>query len=125
MKIRRDPLDILFSEFIRKRAILRGHCCERCGHGKASYHELEAAHCHGRGAKSVRFDPDNSLGLCYGCHRYIDSQHVEKERLFREKIGDEGYEALKLRYLLKRPKPDRELIAIWLHEKIKEIGYVE
>lgn len=123
-KIKRDWLDDLFSEYIRKRAILRVGGCERCGAGKASYKELQCMHNHGRGKQSVRFDPDNALGGCYGCHSHIDSQHTAKEQLFREKLGDKRYEALEARALIKG-KPDRKMVSMWLRAKIKKMGYVQ
>ena len=124
MKIKIDPLDRLCSEYARKRAIIRCGGCERCGKGKASWKDLQCMHNHGRGKQTVRYDPDNILGGCYGCHRYIDSQPTAKKKLFREKLGDERYEALELRALLTRPKPDKEAIKIWLQKEIKKMGYV-
>jgi hypothetical protein len=35
--------------------------------------------------------------MCYGCHRVIDKEKEEKERLARMYLGDERYEALMLR----------------------------
>jgi len=81
--------DALHREFIRRRAMLRVGGCERCLKVKASFKDLDTAHCHGRGKHSVRWDERNSLGLCGGCHRHIDAQLSEKEALFRRILGDD------------------------------------
>ena len=84
-KIRIEPLDKLFSEFIRRRA---GHGCERCGHWKASYLELECSHFIGRAKKSVRWDEGNAAGLCFGCHQYLGSHPLEHVEWFKQRLGD-------------------------------------
>ncbi len=104
--IRRTAQDIKFSKMIRERD---DWTCQRCG----SVHlpnsrGLHCAHCFTRrcGActsKSpkphtcTRHDPDNALALDYGCHQFVDSHPDEKERLFREKLGDEAYDELAAR----------------------------
>jgi hypothetical protein len=40
----------------------------------------------------TRFDPENALALCYGCHQFIDSHAAEKETLFRLRFGNEAYD---------------------------------
>ena len=110
-KIRRDPLDDLFSEYIRKRAMVRVGGCEKCktmkfdttredGSTKPAYMQLEAAHYHGRGPHATRWDIDNSAGLCMGCHSYLDANPVEKTAWFKEQLGDEAFELLELLSLI-------------------------
>ncbi len=120
MKIRIDPLDVVFSEFIRRRAIVRSGGCERCLAPKDSWQELQCCHCHGRGRKSVRWDEDNAIGGCFGCHRVLDSQLTEKEDLFKRLLGD-GYDLLKSRMRNTWPKPDKEALMIYYREKLKEL----
>jgi hypothetical protein len=45
----------------------------------------------------VRLDPDNAVALCYGHHAWMDSHPEEKEALFRSRLGDEAFDALRLR----------------------------
>jgi hypothetical protein len=45
----------------------------------------------------VRLDPDNAVALCYGHHAWMDSHPDEKEALFRSRLGDEAFDALRLR----------------------------
>lgn len=64
MKLRRT--DILFSQFIRSRD---NWTCQRCH----KYYEppTQALHCShywGRAREATRFEPDNCISLCFGCH---------------------------------------------------------
>lgn len=93
--IRRTPADIRFSRSIRE----RDHwTCQRCGavHLPNS-RGLHCAHMFTRRTKATRTDPDNACALCYGCHQHLDSHPEEKERFWRERIGDEAFEALAAR----------------------------
>lgn len=111
MKIRIDPLDKLFSRYIR----LRDKVCQRCG-GKVQH----CAHFHGRSSKSVRWDEDNACGLCYGCHQYLDSHPVEKVEFFKSRLG-EKYDLLNARLRQIHPKPDKTLLYLYFTVKIKEL----
>ena len=119
MKIKRDRLDDLFSEYIRRRAIKGGHCCERCGTYKLSYKQLQACHFHGRSKKSVRWDEDNAIGLCMGCHIYLDSHPLEKVEFFKRLLGDR-FDLLNARMRVTEPV-DKKAIEIYLKEKIKGV----
>lgn len=118
MKIRIDPLDRLFSEYIRKRSA--GGCCERCGKFYG-WEKLQCAHFHGRRKKSVRWDEDNACALCFGCHSYLDSQPMEKVEFFKERLGKEKFQHLNIRAGMIQ-KPDKVAIEIYLRTKIKEQG---
>ncbi len=119
-KIRIDKLDALFSEYIRKRAMKDTHGCERCLTWKQDYKELQCSHFFGRGQKSVRYDPDNAAGLCFGCHQYFGSHPLEHTEWFNSRLGD------KLDLLLARARVparymDKEAIRLYLEAKIKEL----
>lgn len=116
-------LDALYRELIRKRAMKLAGGCQRCGEPKRSYKELQTAHCHGRGKRTVRWDERNSAGLCGGCHLYIDSQITAKEELFRRLLGDEEYEILYvLAEMTTRQSPiDYAMTELYLKQKIKEL----
>jgi hypothetical protein len=129
---KRDPLWELCSKFIRMRAMDRCGGCERCWwlsqlgpksfRRKASWKELQAAHCFGRNARKVKYDIDNIAGLCGGCHLYIDSQHDAKEGFFRALLGDGKYEMLQMRKEQTHPKIDKAAIKLFLKSEIKKLG---
>ncbi len=116
MKIRIDPLDVLFSRFIRLRA--KGQC-ERCLQ-EVDFKRLQTAHFDGRARKSVRWDEDNACACCCGCHRYLDAHPIEKIEFFKKLLGEEGFEALQGR-MRQIGMPDKKMIEIYLKEKIKEL----
>lgn len=95
MTLKRSPEDVRFSKMIRERD---RYTCQRCGAVHAPNSQgLHSAHCFGRGKPATRLDPDNACALCYGCHRYLDTHPDLKHEFFRERLGDERYEALQLR----------------------------
>ena len=63
---------------------------------------LHCAHCFTRGAHMTRFDERNCVALSYGSHSYLDSHPREKEKFFRERLGDDVYEELEA--LSKKPR---------------------
>lgn len=74
--MKRDKTDALFSRYIKLRS---GGYCKRCGNYLGVHSRgLHCAHCFSRGKKSVRWDSDNAVALCYGCHRYLDQRPLEK-----------------------------------------------
>lgn len=99
--IKKTSADNWFSLYIRCRD---NWTCQRCGRvyhyniggDNTELQGLHCAHCFGRGGKSTRFEPDNCLALCYGCHSHIDSNPEEKRDLFIKRLGDERYEELRL-----------------------------
>ena len=98
--IKRSGSDILFSRSIRERD---GWTCQRCG----SVYEpptsaLHCAHMFSRRTKATRWDKDNACALCFGCHQYLDSHPNEKLAFFRERLGDEAFDALASRAHAKR-----------------------
>ena len=115
LKIRRDPLDILFSEFIRRRS--KGYC-QRCGQ-YYGWKKLQACHFHGRARQSVRYDPDNAIAGCMGCHVYLDSQPMEKVDFFKRLLGEEKFDMLNSR-MRNTGKIDKQAIELYLKAKIEE-----
>ena len=118
MKIRLSPLDKLFSEFIRKRAIAMSQGCERCLSYKADYKELQCSHFYGRSRRSVRWDEDNAVGLCFGCHQYLSSHPQEHVDFFKQRLEDR-FDMLEGR-MRQIGKPDIEALTLYYTEKIKE-----
>ena len=120
MKIRIDPLDTLFSKFIRLRAIKAVHGCERCLTWKVDYKGLQCSHFHGRAQKSTRWDEDNGAGLCFGCHQYLGSHPLEHTEWFKERLGDK-FDLLQVRARTPARFIDKAAIKMYLKAKITEI----
>jgi len=116
MKIKIDPLDRLFSKYIRLRA--KGFC-ERCGQYKG-FDGLQTSHFHGRGQKSVRYDPDNACALDFGCHQYFTSHPLEHTEFFKNRLGDK-FDMLNSRARTPARYLDKEAIRLYLGEQIKEL----
>ena len=117
-------LDDLYREYIRKRAMKRAGGCERCGTPKQSYKELDTAHFHSRRKHTVRWDERNAVGLCGGCHLYLDSHINAKGEFAKNLLGEEEYERL---YVLaemttKQSPIDYAALELYLKQLLKELG---
>ena len=100
MPIKIRPEDKWFSLYIRARDKWQ---CQRCYRKYEPYIEgannshlkgLHNAHMFGRGAKMTRWDGDNCMALCYGCHSYLDRHPFEKAEFWKEQIGEKRFEEL-------------------------------
>lgn len=94
--MKRTAADRRWSQEVRERD---DYTCQRCGrmHERNSV-GLHAAHIFSRGIMRTRHDIDNGISLCYGDHRWFDSRSKEDREAFaRNILGDERYEALKIR----------------------------
>jgi len=120
MKIRISKTDKLFSEYIRRRAIVRSGGCERCGTWKTDYKQLQCAHLISRWHKSIRWDEEAAIGLCGGCHLWIDHEAEEKIALCKKFIGEDGYEQLLSRSRA-IGKPDEAMIQLYYTSKLNEL----
>ena len=125
-----NKLDILFSEFIRKRAISKVNGCERCltpkhdiikENGKVfpAYKQLQCSHFWGRVKKSVRYDEQNAVGLCGACHLYLTAHPREHSRWFEEHLGQPAFDLLEARAHIPT-KIDENLLTLYFQTKIKE-----
>jgi hypothetical protein len=114
MRVKLNPLDKMFSEFIRRKS---NGVCERCGQWKG-WKELQCAHFHKRGELVTRWDEDNACALCGGCHRYIDSHPVEKVEFFQSRLK-EKFDLLAARRRV--GKVDLQALIIYYKVKIKEV----
>jgi len=129
MKI--TKLDILFSEFIRKRAMLRARGCERCLAPKydtvkdnseifPAWKQLQCSHFIGRSRRVVRWDEDNACGLCAGCHMYLTAHPTEHVQWFMNYLSEEKLDLLMARNRI-RGKPDIEAITLYLKARIADL----
>jgi len=115
-------LDRLFSELIRKRAMKLAKGCQRCGTFKRDWKELDCAHYHSRKKYSVRWHELNAVGLCGGCHFYLDS-HPQGKIDFFKRLLDGDFEKLNIEaeILTRNSANDYKLIEIYLKEQIKKL----
>lgn len=126
-KIKIDPADKLWSEYLRK---LRG-ACEYCGKTE----HLQCSHYHGRRKESVRFDEENCDVFCAGCHQKLENEkgftvgkwnlHIvrlpKKYTAWKmEQLGVVRYNALTLR-ANKTVKKDRKIEVIRIKELLKQL----
>lgn len=127
-----DPLDVLVSEFIRKRAIERVGGCERCltpkhdvqkenGDIFPAWKQLQNSHYKGRAKKSTRWDEDNCAGLCGGCHRYLTSQPDEHSEWFKQRLGEEAYNNLMIRARTPAKYIDKIALKLYYKQKIADL----
>lgn len=119
MKIRRDPLDRLFSQVIRSRA---NGVCEIGGEFRG-YGRLMCCHNWGRRKKSVRWDLDNAVAGCFYHHRMIDENAEDKITFFKRYLGQQRYENLNKRANWPQQyKPDKKLIKLMLEKELEKYG---
>ena len=130
MKIRLDKLDILCSEYIRRRAIFRTGGCERCltpkfdiqkedGSVYPDWKQLQASHFIGRSNRAVRYDSSNLVGICAGCHIYLTGHPLEHVEFFKGLLGEEEFDLLNARTRVFARDIDESAIAIYYKQKIE------
>lgn len=117
LRVRIDPLDKLFSSFVRLRS--KGYC-QRCGQYKG-ISNLQCCHFYSRRYQSVRYDEANCVGLDFGCHQYLDSHPIEKIEFFKQHLGEQAFDMLQARMRQTYPKPDKKLIELYLKEQLREL----
>lgn len=89
----KNKADGLFSLVIR----YRDRECRRCGSDGAGrpLWWLQCAHVFSRGYMLTRFDEDNAMCLCAGCHQSFGHRPLEWEDFCIEQMGEDEYNALK------------------------------
>lgn len=115
MKIKIDPLDTLFSKYIRLRA--KGYC-EYCGTYKG-FKYLQCSHFHGRRSKATRWHEDNCAALCFACHQKLGEDPLLHTEWFKKRLG-EKFEALKIQARTIY-KPDLKAIELYLKKRLEEL----
>jgi hypothetical protein len=113
-------LDVMFSELIRRKAMIRCGGCERCSAAKSSHLDLQCAHMFSRRGMSVRFMEEDACGLCGGCHMFLDSHPIEKIEFFKKLLGEERFELLN-DAAHKTSKPDYKLIELYLKQQLETL----
>ena len=119
-KIKIDKADEVFSNYIRQRD---NWTCQRCGKRyKPPTKALHCSHFFGRGRESTRYDPDNCIALCYGCHSYFDGAGKEDYRNFKiNQLGQAGFDALLIKSNTYKKK-DRKMSLLIAKELLKGVN---
>ena len=96
--MKRDKYDALFSDLVRIRSL----ACERCGIEYPDFPDVRdrSFHCShyiGRIWKATRYHPDNAFALCAACHKEVGDDPGAHYKFAFEKLGEERYEALRVR----------------------------
>lgn len=97
-----------FSLFIRE----RDRVCQRCGKDR----NLQCAHIVSRTYRKTRWDPDNAMALCFGCHKTFTHWPLEWEAFVITRMGEEGYRELKLK-AQDTVGPKADLDEVWAEVK--------
>ena len=118
MKIKRGPLDKLFSTIIRTRD---GWTCQCC-HKKYTERSggLHCAHAFSRRHLGIRWEEDAACALCFGDHQFLDSHAEEKIAFFRARIGDKRYDELYARTKVLF-RVDETMVLLRLRSRHKEL----
>lgn len=121
MRIKLDPADKVFSQYVR----LRDRQCKRCkspvefnSQGDPITHQ--ASHFQGRGKEATRFDPENVDCMCTGCHMYLTAYPAEHYLWQVETKGQDVVDAIILRSHQYKKK-DRKAEQLYWKEQYKEL----
>ena len=101
---------------------LRDHgYCQRCG-SSGKTRGVQWAHVFVRNYKRLRWNPDNSLALCAGCHAWFDHHKKDAWPWFAQEFPDR---AQRLELLIAtrglRPKMDLAAEKAWLTQEIAKL----
>ena len=96
MSIKRTPLDIAFSDYIRTRD---KWTCRNCNAiALKGIVEIQCAHLHTRANKGIRVDPDNAVALCKPCHCYFTFRKEEWRSWCIQHFGQAYMDKLLVKY---------------------------
>jgi 5-methylcytosine-specific restriction endonuclease McrA len=101
-----SQLDILWSKRVKEIGY-----CEKCG----KTYGLQASHIISRTHRNTRWDLQNGLCLCKGCHKFwAHKEPLEFTEWVKEKLGEKEYEALRMRGQIIAKGLDKEAIKLYL-----------
>jgi len=87
-KLRKTLIKKLDTIVARKVKERDNHTCVRCG---SNTKQLNACHFYSRSIKSLRWDMDNIICLCVGCHFWAHKNPSELTDWYRTLIGDSRF----------------------------------
>lgn len=133
MRIKIDPLDKLFSQYVRMLIYTNGVAsCEYCGRKfydtikengdiYPAWKYLQVSHFISRRKRSTRYDKDNAAGVCFSCHMYLGENPYAHTEWFKKRLGSERFELLNIRASM-IVKIDKVKLKSELKEKIELLG---
>lgn len=98
----KKKLDISFSKWVRTQ---NDHRCLAC----RSLVNLQCAHVFSRSYLAIRWNENNAVPLCRGCHLFYTFHPIEWTELMQGYLGEEMYELLR-KTALSHHKPDYEAL---------------
>jgi hypothetical protein len=91
IKTLENKCDKIFSLVVRKRGYCQWPGCHKL-------EGLQCSHIHSRTKMSVRWDLNNALCLCCGCHKYRWHLHpIDAAEVAKNYLGEYEYNALNIR----------------------------
>lgn len=97
--------DILWSGIIK----IRDRRCIRCGKNNL----LNAAHIYSRSNKNVRYDLQNGITLCVGCHFWGHQNPIEFTKFVIKKLGEDKIKELSKKANIKKAMTIKIYSKIW------------
>lgn len=124
-KLKESKIDAVFSTFIRTRD---NWTCQYPGCGLRVLpptNIIQCSHFYTRGARSVRWDPDNCDAVCNRHHQFLEGRKNAEYTWWKlEQLGKKRFDALKKRYVTLRqwtPKEKESLYAEFsTHGKLQD-----
>ena len=102
-KVKRNPADTEFSNYIRERdgwKCAYGFKCYKVEDFRENKGQLDCSHCFKRGKWSTRFDPQNCDAACKKCHNFIENEKDGQKILEdwkKKQLGEKGFNLLFIR----------------------------
>jgi len=118
IKIKIDRADKLFSEYIRLRDNFQ---CQKCGRFFPEGKGLQCSHYWSRSHENTRFDGENAIAVCAGCHLFFHGNPGDYYQFMINRLGKEKYDKLQLRSNAFKKKRDRVLEIERIKILIKEL----
>ena len=112
-------LDAVFRRIIKYRD---KHTCQSC-RKRFGEQWLDCAHFKSRAKKSTRWDPENCITLCRGCHSQLHHYPEGMAALMLRRLGPDAYDDLILRAnkSLKLTKSDKHELLMQLETQLSEM----
>lgn len=115
MRIKRNPLDILFSKLIRTQRPE----CEICKRNPSS----QIHHFKGRRYQSVRYDPQNVWAVCFACHRKFEEDPPWAVSQMQKRLGLKYDQwVLMANMICKRYDDDKAALKLWMERELKKLS---
>jgi len=116
MNCKLRPIDVLFSQILRKK---RGYRSEICGIYYPDGKGLQCSHFWGRRHENTRFDEDNCDILNFAEHQRFEENPAEYTEWKKKRLGAKKFKDLMIRANLFCKRDDKKIM-LFLKEFYKE-----